>query len=270
MLRRGDEGPEVGTLQKRLAGLGYVRSASHDPERYFGLYTEAAVRAEQRRGGLAPDGIVGPATDAWLLHAAPLVTLSGDPIAFLLGDALYLSQRVNPADPYTTCNVTSLAVRLDHSGVRPAPGRLLAAELHDDLQGPEAQAELARGYPWAVTAGIPAREVHGMLDWAAARRGVGLRTVLDGTWAQVRGELDAGPVIAAGKFTAAGHIVCVVGETVAGDVVVHDPWGDWRDGAGSYAPDAHGTYDGSFRVYGRAAWDGVTGGDGHRVLHLTA
>jgi hypothetical protein len=52
-LRRGDVGPHVEALQRKL-GI--------DPPGPFGPRTEAAVRAFQRDRGMVPDGIVGPNT----------------------------------------------------------------------------------------------------------------------------------------------------------------------------------------------------------------
>lgn len=62
-MRRGGTGPLVATLQRALA----VEPADGD----FGGRTEAAVRAFQRRSGLVPDGIVGPATWAAIDKACP-------------------------------------------------------------------------------------------------------------------------------------------------------------------------------------------------------
>jgi lysozyme family protein len=58
VLRHGDRGQEVRTLQQRLKGFG----ASLDPDGVFGDTTEAAVRDYQRKVGLVIDGIAGPKT----------------------------------------------------------------------------------------------------------------------------------------------------------------------------------------------------------------
>jgi hypothetical protein len=53
MLKRGDRGPAVGILQRRL-GIA--------ADGVFGPMTERAVKRFQRRRGLVPDGVVGPIT----------------------------------------------------------------------------------------------------------------------------------------------------------------------------------------------------------------
>jgi peptidoglycan hydrolase-like protein with peptidoglycan-binding domain len=53
MLKRGDRGPAVAILQRRL-GIS--------ADGVFGPMTERAVKRYQRRHGLVPDGVVGPIT----------------------------------------------------------------------------------------------------------------------------------------------------------------------------------------------------------------
>ena len=65
VLRLGMRGPAVMRLQERLRSAG-VFTGSIDG--VFGAQTQAAVQAAQRRLGLTPDGVVGPATWAALLR----------------------------------------------------------------------------------------------------------------------------------------------------------------------------------------------------------
>ena len=65
VLRLGMRGPAVTRLQERLRSTG-VFTGSIDG--VFGAQTQAAVQAAQRRLGLTPDGVVGPATWAALLR----------------------------------------------------------------------------------------------------------------------------------------------------------------------------------------------------------
>lgn len=58
ILRHGDRGQDVRTLQQRLNQNG----ASLDPDGDFGDTTEAAVRDYQRKVGLVIDGVAGPKT----------------------------------------------------------------------------------------------------------------------------------------------------------------------------------------------------------------
>lgn len=70
-MRKGDTGPDVGTLQTILRLPG---SPSGDKnivvDGSFGTQTENAVKAFQRLFGLGDDGIVGPKTQAKLLEVA--------------------------------------------------------------------------------------------------------------------------------------------------------------------------------------------------------
>lgn len=59
-LRKGDTGPEVRTLQEKLAATGYPLPAGV----HFGAKTDTAVRNFQRKKTLLADGIVGAKT--WL------------------------------------------------------------------------------------------------------------------------------------------------------------------------------------------------------------
>lgn len=63
MLRRGDRGPQVLALQRRLDALGYWLGT---PDGSFGLLTEQAVYALQGVAGLTRDGVVGTRTRAAL------------------------------------------------------------------------------------------------------------------------------------------------------------------------------------------------------------
>jgi len=61
VLRRGARGPDVADLQRALGGLAV--------DGIFGPATERAVRAYQQANGLGVDGIVGPQTWGSLRHA---------------------------------------------------------------------------------------------------------------------------------------------------------------------------------------------------------
>lgn len=62
LLAFGDRGDAVERLHRRLAITEAGVPMAADRLRMFGVATEAAVRAFQRRHGLEPDGIVGPQT----------------------------------------------------------------------------------------------------------------------------------------------------------------------------------------------------------------
>lgn len=74
MLKQGDSGPAVVTLQRVLEADG------HDPGAFdgvFGTYTAAAVRSFQSAHHLAVDGVVGPATARALGLVLPLADVTG-------------------------------------------------------------------------------------------------------------------------------------------------------------------------------------------------
>jgi peptidoglycan hydrolase-like protein with peptidoglycan-binding domain len=83
-LRFGHAGWDVAALQFRLAWRGFPSGAFDGG---FGPRTNRAVRKFQRWAGLAPDGVVGPATLAALRRPPPRSPLGVDwPIRAPLGD----------------------------------------------------------------------------------------------------------------------------------------------------------------------------------------
>jgi peptidoglycan hydrolase-like protein with peptidoglycan-binding domain len=65
-LEPGEQGEEVGELQRRLEGLGYWLGAADGS---YGQLTRQAVMAFQKAEGLGRDGVAGPATLAALAGA---------------------------------------------------------------------------------------------------------------------------------------------------------------------------------------------------------
>ncbi len=84
-LRKGDSGPEVITLQKRLreAGHGLIAGRKLALDGRFGGDTDHALRQFQRAGGLIPDGIAGPKT--WKALNAPPRKRDPVPFGYLAG-----------------------------------------------------------------------------------------------------------------------------------------------------------------------------------------
>lgn len=90
-LVRGDSGPKVLALQKRLSELGYWLG---EPDGSFGSLTRQAVYALQKSAGISRDGVVGPKT-ARALEAGvrPAVTLSGDGVEIVLSRQILIVVR---------------------------------------------------------------------------------------------------------------------------------------------------------------------------------
>lgn len=65
VLRRGSSGPAVKRLQETL-NTRYPAYSRLKPDSIYGPATEAAVHELQKRAGLTPDGIAGPATLGYL------------------------------------------------------------------------------------------------------------------------------------------------------------------------------------------------------------
>ncbi|AUS99490.1 peptidoglycan-binding protein [Nostoc sp. CENA543] len=67
ILRVGMSNAEVSKLQTRLSQLGFLKGSV---DGYFGVMTETAVKAAQKRYGINPDGVVGGATWEALLQSS--------------------------------------------------------------------------------------------------------------------------------------------------------------------------------------------------------
>jgi lipoprotein-anchoring transpeptidase ErfK/SrfK len=90
-LIRGDSGPKVLALQKRLSALGYWLGT---PDGSFGSLTQQAVWAFQKSAGLRRDGVVGPKTRKALeAGIRPRATLSGDGVEIDLDRQILLVVR---------------------------------------------------------------------------------------------------------------------------------------------------------------------------------
>ena len=249
-LRRGMRGRDVRDLKTRLKKLNLKMTDSQT----FDLQTEAGVRTLQEHVGLEKDGIVGPKTWGELLDAQAFPEVI-DPIQWIKITPYY-PQRDNEYHPGGTCNVTSLAMVLAYHGQVPSKADQLEDELFLRLQQPDAKAEFARSYPSLVKMGYKPRHIHGMLRWLAKKYGYDARysekaSLQDmAAWGS-----KVGPMVISGRFTAAGHIVTLVGMTQGNDLICHDPWGDWNSG--------YKSRDGKYRIYNREAMLDVLKGHSH-------
>jgi peptidoglycan hydrolase-like protein with peptidoglycan-binding domain len=67
---------EVTKLQQRLSQLGFLKGGV---DGYFGLQTEEALKAAQKRYGIEPDGVAGGATWEALVRRSPTAGQSPSP-----------------------------------------------------------------------------------------------------------------------------------------------------------------------------------------------
>lgn len=242
-MQRDDRGADVQHAQALLRAYGL----DDHPDGSYGAETEAAARMAQRRLGLAVDGVIGIDTLMALAHAAPLPALLPVFRSRVHG-VVWHSQRDNLEHPSGTCNVTSLAMVLEARGVRPVhPDAQLEDELFERLLAPAGKAKAAAlgitSNPWTNPR---------MLQWLVEQVGHTDAFAENHTWADVWAHVEERgiPVVISGRFTASGHIVVLLGRTTDGDVLVHDPYGDWNRGYAS----ARGDY----RVYPKDKIEGVT------------
>ena len=186
-LRRGDAGDGVLALQGALARLGHdlgaTGAARDGVDGAFGDRTQAAVRAEQERAGLTPDGVVGPETwGAIAARVSPEIAPTADSAtpadaprppgaetapapSVLPGQAqqrvaeAYRTLSANPDAAVLLDQVDGLARNLLNEHTGGAPGRALdaltarARELDRPLTAADVQETLRAGTP-AVT-GVP-------------------------------------------------------------------------------------------------------------------
>lgn len=66
IIRQGDSGPDVASLQQRLVELGYSLAADELQNAFFGPTTNADVLVAQKLAHISADGVVGPVTRAAL------------------------------------------------------------------------------------------------------------------------------------------------------------------------------------------------------------
>jgi hypothetical protein len=139
---------------------------------------------------------------------------SGD----VLLDVPYHSQRDNKYHPSQTCNVTCYSMVLKYYGV---PQKKPELQYEDEL----CRFMLAKG---------KSRYDHGHLAWMGGQYGLDAKFSTKRTWEQIRDEVRLGrPVIVAGKFTAAGHIIVIIGLD-GDDFICNDPWGNAIKGYGTH------------------------------------
>lgn len=135
--------------------------------------------------------------------------------ATVLLNVPYKSQLDNYYEPFSTCNVTSLAMCLEFFGVdhRKLPGKR-EVQLEDKLFKYMSEAGLNKHLPQD-------------LETCAKHFGVASGFTSHGTFEKCRSHLQSGlPCIIHGYFTQPGHIIVLIGYDSDG-FFVHDPYGEW-------------------------------------------
>ena len=240
-------------MKGKLKSLGYVVTNSNE----FDYVTEATVRHFQEKSGLTKDGIVGPRTEAALATAQPLAQQTN--VIQWVANTPYLSQRDNENVPGGTCNVTSLAMVMAFWGqkAKDDPSDAAIEQLEDELflrlEEPDAQAYFKKNFPTLVNQGFHARNIHGMLIWLAKQYGFVDKYSEGTSWKDMADfGRSFGPMILSGAFTGSGHIVCLTGMTINGDLIIHDPYGDWNT--------RYKSREGAFRIYNREDMEQILAG----------
>lgn len=132
-------------------------------------------------------------------------------------DADYHTQRNNKLYPGSSCNTTAMIMALKTNKIEFESPQNTQEEdyLSSILDSNEAHNVMKNRFPWAVAEGRPAREVHGMLEWAVNEKLVGRPVVTFTTlasMAEILFNLTQGLAsVMTGRFTASGHVVAVVG-----------------------------------------------------------
>lgn len=193
----------------------------------YDLNTEIAIVDFQELAGLTSDHFIGPRTTATLQSSQDIKI--ADKIDILL-EVPFFSQRDNQFNPSGSCNVTSLAMLMAFNGIDSHPNLQLEDTLYKALETQEAQKYFIKNYPQFHKQGYNPRNIHGMLQWLVKLYNFDAEFVMNLTWEGMRSWLktERQPIITSGRFTKSGHIVLIVGMTLKGHLIVHDPWGDWN------------------------------------------
>jgi hypothetical protein len=238
--RRGDNSPEILKIKTAMNRLGFTLQLTN----LFDLEMDAAVRILQKTSRIKVDGIVGPNTMRAIQNTFSLPALLTNKNGIkVLHDVKYQTQRDNKYNPGGTCGPTSMSMAMAFYGAKPTQTAQLEDEIFELLQTPEAQAEFKRSYPWAVGKYNP-HNIHGMLQWICNKHFSPVKDSFESgkTWEQLTAALREGPIVVSGHFTGNGHVVCFIGETTSGDIIVHDPYGNWSAGYQKKLPGEYVVY----------------------------
>ncbi len=155
-----------------------------------------------------------------------------------VGKVPYFNQYDNGINPGGSCQNTSVAMALAYYGVNVSPDQITRDWGTGTAKSPSGAAKVFNHY--AAQAGISERMTGHM----------------NGTFDDLKAELDKGhPVVVNGYFTA-GHVVTVTGYDDNG-YYVNDPAGVWNERfQGGYADQP---YDGRDAYYGKSAFEQAVG-----------
>ena len=155
----------------------------------------------------------------------------------------YYTQRNNKIKPGTSCNVTSMVAALSAAGW-PVEKMASGGRQPEDELMRFVMTDAACDRKWRMLdpqGKIPPNEWHAVLAYGTNRWLFGLGYPSNivswkegATLAEIQEQINrGGAVVASGRFPCQGteldHMVAIVGIDEA-DLIIDDPWGDWRDG----------------------------------------
>lgn len=158
----------------------------------------------------------------------------------------YYTQRNNRYEPMAACMPTSRAMFYHGNGI----AFVNNSDLQDDdyfmqlLSSDQAFEVAEKKYASLIAQGFPPYEIHGMYHSYLDRKVTGKRRSdfrLDLTWWEVVERVREGEVImTSGQFLDAGlegHAFCIIGLQLnhAVQLLLADPWGDYRSGYSAHA-----------------------------------
>lgn len=168
-------------------------------------------------------------------------------------DNEYYSQINNKRYPHEACNVTAITECMDiiDEMFNHPPDMQPEDYFMEFMRNDESYDRMRSMYPWATKGGYEPNEVHAMLQWGINKLAGRDVDVFSTKW-DLRELLfwilsDESPSCVSGSFTAAGHIVVLVGFETKQDVkeinswldinlnlieniIVDDPYGDYFSG----------------------------------------
>jgi uncharacterized protein YvpB len=225
---------DAATGEDRKAKAHETAELARQYHQYDQITTEQMTSVTDQAGRIWQEAEVG--TDSSVSTDSSVDT--GGTGTSAVGKVPYFNQYDNGISPGGSCQNTSVAMVLGYYGVNVSPDAISSRFGTQKAQTPGGAAEVFNHY--AAQAGISQR----------------MTGHYDGSFDDLKAELDKGhPVVINGYFTA-GHVVTVTGYDDNG-YYVNDPAGVWNERfKGGYAGQP---YNGRDAYYGKAAFEQAVG-----------